>query len=150
VLDGHRGTEPNANGEARAMSLALSRACLAPDRVDYLNAHGTASRLGDAAELEAVAQVFRAGLPRLRVNSTKALTGHALSAAGVIEAVATLIQMNEGFLHPNPNLDEPMRSDVGFVRKVREAADVRIAMSNSFGFGGINTSILFARSTYPS
>lgn len=146
VLDGNRGTEPSVAGEARAISLALERAGLAPDRVDYLNAHGTASRLGDEVELEAAAVVFGAALPRLRVNSTKALTGHTLTAAGVVEAIATLIQMNEGFLHPNPNLDEPMRTDVAFVGREREIADVKIAMSNSFGLGGINTSVLFARS----
>lgn len=145
VLDGSRGTDPSAEGEARAMSLALARAGVAPSRIDYVNAHATASWLGDEAELAAIERVFGTA-PGPWVNSTKPLVGHTLSAAGVVEALATLIQMNEGFLHPNPNLDEPIRPGVRLVGTTCEPVRAELALSNSFGFGGINTSIVLARS----
>lgn len=146
VLDGNRGTDPSVDGEARAMSLALERAGVPPERIDYVNAHGSASRRGDEVELQALARVFGASPPGPWVNSTKPITGHTLSAAGVVEAIATLIQMNEGFLHPNPNLDEPMRCGARLVGRTCEAVRAELALSNSFGFGGINTSIVLARS----
>lgn len=146
VLDGNRSTDPNVEGEVRAMAIALERAGITADQVDYVNAHGTASRLGDEAEIAALDRVFGAAKPGPWVNSTKAITGHTLTAAGVVEAIATLIQMNEGFLHANINLDEPMRSRVRLVGTRGEPANVKIALSNSFGFGGINTSIVLAKS----
>jgi malonyl-ACP decarboxylase len=144
VLDGTRGTDPSVEGEARAMTLALARAGVPAERIDYVNAHATASRLGDEVELAALERVFGAASPWL--NSTKAITGHTLSAAGVVEAIATLIQMSEGFIHPNPNLDDPMRTRCRLAGKTHEHAQAAIALSNSFGFGGIHTSIVLARS----
>jgi malonyl-ACP decarboxylase len=148
VLDGRRSTEPSAHGEASAMKKALADARIEPAKIDYLNAHGTASRIGDSTEIEAIADVLGADhLRRVWVNSTKGLVGHGLTAAGVTEAVATILQMREGFVHANKNLVNPLREGVRFAPAAESvAADLGIAMSNSFGFGGFNTSIVVSRS----
>ena len=141
-LDGTHTSEPSSEGEARAMKRALGDASLSPEDVDTINAHGTSSRLGDEAELEALVKVFGARSADLRVQSTKGILGHSLWSAGVLEAVALLTQMAESFIHPNVNLDEPIRDDVGLVGSRATSPGPRVALSNSFGFGGINTSIL--------
>jgi malonyl-ACP decarboxylase len=147
ALDGNRSADPHPGGQARAMRAALLQAGLGPDDLHYLNAHATASQLGDEVELTALADVLGAARERIWLNSTKALTGHALTAAGVVEAVATILQMDGGFVHPNPSLVTPLRPDFRFAGD--KAADARIdaAMSNSFGFGGFNTSVVLKRST---
>jgi malonyl-ACP decarboxylase len=139
-LDGTHFPEPSRDGEIRAMRLALSATGLGAHEVDYVNAHGTASPLGDVTELAALEAVFAESTPW--INSTKAFTGHCLSAAGAVEMVATILQMRGGFLHPNPNLDDPLPSRMRFVPKASLETAARIALSNSFGFGGFNTSIL--------
>jgi malonyl-ACP decarboxylase len=144
TLDGNHAADPSVAGEARAMRLALDKAGLRPEEVDYLNAHGTASAAGDEAECQAIRQVFgEQGRPA--VNATKALVGHAYSAAGMVEAIATVLQMRHGFLHPNPNLDEPIDGRLRFVGKRAEPADIRCALSNSFGFGGINSCVVLRK-----
>ena len=142
VLDGNRLIDPNPAGEAQAMRQALQTANLAPADVDYVNAHGTSSVLGDATEIMALKEVFGEALPKLWLNSTKSLTGHCLTAAGTIEAIATVIQMKGGFVHPNVNLEQPMDDTCRFVGRQNQAATIDIALSNSFGFGGINSSIV--------
>jgi malonyl-ACP decarboxylase len=144
VLDGNHAAQPNAEGEERAMRGALRLAGLEAAHVGYVNAHGTSSPAGDRAECEAMRAVFR-DEPRPRVNSTKALVGHTLYAAGVVELVATVLQMEQGFLHPNPNLDEPIDGQLKFVGKEAEAAAFDYALSNSFGFGGVNSTAVVAR-----
>ncbi len=144
-LDGNRLTNPNPTGEARAMRQALYTAGLSPEDVAYLNTHGTASVLGDEAEIAAIKEVFDQTASEIWLNSTKSLTGHCLTAAGAIEAIATIIQMNEDFLHPNLNLEDPMDETCRFVGGQSQPATINIAMSNSFGFGGINSSIIFKR-----
>lgn len=145
VLDGRRSTEPSVLGEAIAMKRALADAGVGVDELSYVNAHGTASRIGDETELEAIAEVLGDRLPRVWVSSTKGLVGHGLSAAGVIEAVATLVQMRDGFVHANKNLANPLREGVRFAPAESASADLPIAMSNSFGFGGFSSSIVLAR-----
>jgi 3-oxoacyl-[acyl-carrier-protein] synthase-1 len=112
--------------------------------VDYLNTHGTATPLGDIVELDAVREVFGAAVPPL--SSTKALTGHSLGAASVHEAIYSLVMMNDGFMAGSANIDtlDPRAEGFPILRASREARPVTV-MSNSFGFGGTNASLVFAR-----
>lgn len=144
-LDGNRLTDPNPLGEAKAMQQALRGAGIAPDKVEYINTHGTSSVMGDEAEIAAINAVFGDVAPPPWLNSTKSLTGHCLTAAGVIEAIATVIQMTEGFLHPNLNLDNPLDMACRFVGTQQQPATIANALSNSFGFGGINSAILLRK-----
>ncbi|MEM7393660.1 MAG: beta-ketoacyl synthase N-terminal-like domain-containing protein, partial [Verrucomicrobiota bacterium] len=141
-LDGNRLSDPNPEGEARAMGKAIDAAGLSIDDIDTVNAHGTSSVAGDAAEIEALKAVFGARLPEIPINATKGLTGHGLYAAGLIEAVASLIQLRRGFLHPNRNLDNPMDPEIRFVGPAAEPFAGRSVLSNAFGFGGINTAVV--------
>jgi malonyl-ACP decarboxylase len=144
ALDASAAPAPSAEGEARAMRQALQEAGLEPDAIDTINAHGTSSKAGDGVELEAIHSVFGEHTKSLRVQSTKGLIGHTLWAAGVIEALALLVQMQGGFVHPNANLMEPIRDDRGLVGGEAMTPGPTVAMSNSFGFGGINTSLVIA------
>ncbi|MDI3263130.1 MAG: beta-ketoacyl synthase N-terminal-like domain-containing protein [Fulvimonas sp.] len=139
--DGADMVAPSGEGAARCMRMALA-ALDAP--VDYLNTHGTATALGDIVELEAVREVFGSAVPPL--SSTKALSGHALGAASVHEAIYCLLMMAGGFVAGSANLDRPDPRTAGFpiLRETREAT-LRTVMSNSFGFGGTNASLVFAR-----
>ncbi|HEY3366504.1 MAG TPA: beta-ketoacyl synthase N-terminal-like domain-containing protein [Symbiobacteriaceae bacterium] len=145
VLDGNRSSDPNEEGEARAMQKALQKAGEAAEAVDYINAHGTSTPAGDIAELRAIRRVFQEHTARIWINSTKGLVGHCLYSAGVVEAAATIVQLCEGFVHPNANLQEPCDTGFRFAGLSACPAGSRIALSNSFGFGGINTSIVLAR-----
>lgn len=144
-LDGNRLTDPNAMGEAEAMRRALQSAGVSSGAVDYINTHGTSSQLGDEAEIAAIRELFGEAAGSIWLNSTKSLTGHCLTAAGVIEAVATIIQMKEGFLHPNLNLKRPLDATCRFVGPQSQPAAIQVALSNSFGFGGINTAVLLRK-----
>ncbi|RII13439.1 Polyketide biosynthesis malonyl-ACP decarboxylase PksF [Streptomyces sp. YIM 130001] len=139
-LDARRGTAPDAAGQAAAMRAALSTAGLTPDDIDYVNAHGTGSVLGDETEAASVRQVF-GSRTSYRVNSTKPLTGHGLAAAGLIEAVAVIGQLRAGAVHPNPNLEHAI-TDLPLVGRTAEPRPLRTALSNSFAFGGINASVV--------
>ncbi|MDR3602273.1 MAG: beta-ketoacyl synthase N-terminal-like domain-containing protein [Desulfosporosinus sp.] len=145
VLDGNRLSDPNEAGEIRAMEIALSQAQINAIDVSYINTHGTSSPKGDETELKAIRKVFKRKTSDIWINATKGFTGHCLYSAGVIEAIATIIQMNEGFVHPNINLDNPIEYDFKFCGKELSQADIQIALSNSFGFGGINTSLVLQR-----
>jgi len=146
-LDGNSQADPDAGGEAAVMAEALRRAGVPAGQVDYVNTHGTGSRLGDETELAALHKVFGDDFGRPWLNATKGLTGHCLCAAGVVEAVATLIQLREGFVHPNVNLDRPIDAAARFAGPSPEPAGLRVALSNGFGFGGINTSVVFTGAT---
>jgi malonyl-ACP decarboxylase len=142
LLDGNRLSNPSEKGEARVMELALDRCGLVPEDIDYINAHGTSSPLGDETELKAIEHVWKDNVKNVWINSTKGLIGHCLYAAGVMEAIASIIQMKEGFLHPNQNLVHPIQKGFRFVGNEAEERQIDTAISNSFGFGGINTSIV--------
>ncbi len=144
LLDGNHLPNPSARGEAKVMAEALRRAGLAPGQIDYLNAHGTGSLLGDATEAEAICEVFQDHASRLWINSTKSLTGHCLSSAGAVEAIATIVQMREGFVHPNLNLEKPI-AGCRFCGPAAAPCRIDAALSNSFGFGGINTCVAFVK-----
>ena len=143
-LDGNSLADPREEGEARVMADAIRRAGLQPRHIDYVNAHGTASRLGDETEVRALRRAFGAAFAGPWINSTKGLTGHCLGAAGVVEAVATVIQMRAGFVHPNLGLARPIDTGCRFVGARAEPATIDFALSNGFGFGGFNTSVVLA------
>ena len=141
-------TQPDDEGKgaARAMAMALEDASLAPDAVHYINAHGTSTPLGDQAETRAMKRVFGDHAKRLAVSSTKSQLGHTLGASGGIELVVCSLTMSRGVIAPTINLDTPdPECDLDYVPKVARQAKVDVAMSNSFGFGGHNASLVLAR-----
>ena len=142
-LDGNALADPREEGEARVMAAAIRRAGLEPRDVSYVNTHGTASPLGDETEVRALHRVLGRSVARPWINSTKSLAGHCLCAAGVLEAVATVAQMRGGFVHPNPHLTRPIDDELRFTGPRAEDAEIEVALSNSFGFGGFNSSLLF-------
>ena len=145
TLDANKSANPSVEGEIRAMRQALSQANLSPNEIDYLNSHGSSSALGDDTEIQAIEQVFGDHITQLWINATKGLTGHCLYAAGMIEAIATLVQMQHGFVHPNQNLNNPNHDKARFVGNSAQPAAIKHAVSNSFGFGGINSAIVLSR-----
>ncbi|MGX1615517.1 beta-ketoacyl-[acyl-carrier-protein] synthase family protein [Micromonospora chalcea] len=144
--DAHHPTTPRPDGAgaARCMRLAVRDAGLAPGDIGYVNAHGTSTRAGDAAELAALADVYGAHPPPL--SSTKGVTGHMLGVSGVIEAAIGVEALRRGLLPPTHNLDEPERDgEVDHIRERARATAVDAVLSNSFGFGGHNVSLVLAR-----
>jgi malonyl-ACP decarboxylase len=142
-LDANNRADPDPDGETRVMSSALADAGVDGGRVDYVNAHATATPAGDAAELRALRRVLNGSRPW--VNSTKGMVGHTLTAAGAIEAVATVVQMTNGFVHPNPTLQQPADDGLRLVGDRAVDTSIRCAMSNSFSFGGFNSSLVMIR-----
>lgn len=149
TADAHHVTEPAQNGEgaARAMRLALERARLAPTDVHYINAHGTATPAGDRAEIAAIKSVFGEAAYRVPVSSTKGATGHMLGAGGTAEAIFCIKAMQEGIIPPTINYDYPdPECDLDVVpNEARRAGPLDVTMSNSFGFGGHNVSLVLRR-----
>lgn len=138
--------DEQGTGAAKAMEFAMRDAQLAPDRIGYINAHGTSTPLGDAAEVAAVKRVFGAHATNVSVSSTKSVTGHTLGAAGGIESVATILAIQRGVLPPTINLENPDEGfDLDFVPNTAKERKVDYAINNSFGFGGHNTSMIFAK-----
>ena len=138
--------EPEAVGVARMMSRALDRAGVDPDRVGYVNAHGTATPHNDAAETKAIRAVFGAHAERLCVSSIKSMVGHTLGAAGAIELAATVCGMRGGFIPPTANYTErDPQCDLDYVPNEARDAKINVAISNSFAFGGHNASIAIRR-----
>lgn len=148
-LDGNSSSNPSVDGEAAAMLAAIAGSGLALSEIGYVNAHGSSSPLGDRTEAEAIRYVFGDLASRVWINATKGLTGHCLQSAGVVEIIATILQMREGFIHPNRNLQEPVRAGLRFSGPVSVDASIEAAISNSFGFGGINSSVVLARAQPP-
>lgn len=146
AMDGNHLPDSRAEGELRAMRGALEAAGLTAEAVDYVNAHATSTPLGDETECAALRTLLGARAGAVRVNATKGLIGHCLSAAGVVETVACLLQLEGGFLHPNRNLVEPIDPVLGFLGGQAEAARPRVALKNGFGFGGFNSSLVLAAS----
>jgi 3-oxoacyl-[acyl-carrier-protein] synthase II len=141
-------TQPDEEGRgaARAMSRALEDAGLAPDAVQYVNAHGTSTPLGDKAETAAVKRVFGPHAQRLAISSTKSQLGHTLGASGGIELVVCALTIQRGLIAPTINLENPDPDcDLDYTPRVAREARVDVAMSNSFGFGGHNASLILAR-----
>ncbi len=136
----------DGNGAARCMEAAIRDAGLNPDDVDYINAHGTSTMLGDVAETRAIKTVFGEHASKLLVSSTKSTTGHLLGAAGAVEAVFTVKALQEQVAPPTINLENPGEGcDLDYVANEARQADLNVAISNSFGFGGTNGSVLFRK-----
>ena len=142
--DAHHLTQPTVDGPARAMRAALRDAGIAPEEIGYINAHGTGTPGNDPVETRAIRAVFGAHANRLAVSSTKSLHGHALGAAGALEAVATLLALQRGILPPTANYNEPdPECDLDYIPNQPRAAQVDAALSNSFAFGGLNAVLAF-------
>ena len=134
--------QPSGEGAVRCMQQAIADV---DGPVDYLNTHGTSTPLGDTRELEAIQEVFGDALPRM--SATKSMTGHALGAAGVNEAIYSLLMMESDFIAPSINIErlDPGAEDFPIVRETVENAGLNLVMSNSFGFGGTNSALVFQR-----
>ena len=143
--DAYHMTLPSGDGAERCMRAALGNADLAPTDVGYVNAHGTSTMAGDRAESDAIKGVFGSHAQSLPVSSTKSMTGHLLGGAGGVEAIFAVLAMHEGMLPPTINLDTPGEGcDLDYVANTARAAKPGAVMSNSFGFGGTNGTVLFA------
>jgi 3-oxoacyl-[acyl-carrier-protein] synthase II len=142
--DGNHITYPSVEGMVQCIRLALEDAEIEPERIDYVNAHGTSTEPGDIAESQAYLQVLGDSVP---ISSTKAHTGHTLGACGAIEAIFCLAMMRDGFMPNTRNLDEvdPRCAALNYVRNEPRSAKLNTVMSNNFAFGGINTSLIFRR-----
>ncbi|HEX3498719.1 MAG TPA: beta-ketoacyl synthase N-terminal-like domain-containing protein, partial [Stellaceae bacterium] len=145
--DAHHVTAPaeDGNGAFRSMRNALKRAKLSPDQIDYINAHGTSTPLGDEIELGAVKRLFGKHAYKLSMSSTKSAIGHLLGAAGSVEAIFSILAMRDGIAPPTLNLENPSEGcDIDLVPKQAKERKIRHVLSNSFGFGGTNASLIFA------
>ena len=139
---------PCADGEGatRAMTWAMEDAGVTPEEVDYINAHGTSTRLNDSAETLAIKKTFGEQAYRIPISATKSMIGHPFGAAGALESVACLESMRHGIIHPTINYEHPdPECDLDYVPNQARRADVRVALKNSFGFGGQNVCLLFKR-----
>ncbi len=137
---------PEGAGAQKAIKKALASARLDPERIGYINAHGTSTQTGDIAETIAVKKVFGDHARKLAMSSTKSMTGHTLGAAGGIEGALTALAIRHGILPPTINLDDPdPECDLDYVPNSARAVQVDAAMSSSFGFGGTNSTLVFKR-----
>jgi 3-oxoacyl-[acyl-carrier-protein] synthase II len=146
--DAYHMTSPpeDGAGAARCMTNALRDAGLNPEQVQYINAHGTSTSAGDKAEVAAVKSVFGEHAYKLAVSSTKSMTGHLLGAAGAVEAIFSILALRDQVAPPTINLDNPDEGcDLDFVAHQAKAMALDVVLSNSFGFGGTNGSLVFSR-----
>jgi len=144
--DAHHMTDPDPAGAARCMRNALKDAGIAPEEVDYINAHGTSTPVGDISETKAIKETFGEHAYKLAVSSTKSMTGHLLGAAGGVEAVICALALQNGKLPPTINLDnQDPECDLDYVPNTPREANIQIALSNSFGFGGHNATVILKK-----
>ncbi|MBR5074765.1 MAG: beta-ketoacyl-ACP synthase II [Bacteroidales bacterium] len=148
--DAHHITAPHPEGMGakQAMTVALKRAGVKPEEVDYINVHGTSTHLGDIAELKAIAEVFGDSVYNINISSTKSMTGHLLGAAGAVEAMACIHAINSGIIPPTINhfTDDPeIDAKLNLTFNVPQKRDVKVALSNTFGFGGHNSTMIFGK-----
>jgi nodulation protein E len=144
TADAHHLTQPAVHGPARAMRGALREAGLEPEAIGYINAHGTGTPGNDPVESSAIREVFGAHADKIGVSSTKSMHGHALGAAGALEAIATILALHHGILPPTANFNEPdPECDLDYIPNQPRALRVEAALSNSFAFGGLNAVVCF-------
>jgi 3-oxoacyl-(acyl-carrier-protein) synthase len=137
---------PDGDGAARCMRRAVADAGLAPGQIDYINAHGTSTKFNDSIETKAIKAVFGEHARRVPISSTKSMTGHLLGAAGGVEAIASVLSIVHGILPPTINLEQPdPECDLDYVPNVARRVEVRNVLSNTFGFGGANASVVFKK-----
>lgn len=138
--------DPNAEGAYYSMKNAIEDAGVTPNDIDYINAHGTSTYYNDLNETIAINRLFKDKAKELKISSIKSMIGHALGAAGGIEAVATVLTIDTGIIPPTINLEEPdEKCDLDYVPNVMQKADIKYAISNSFGFGGTNATLVFKK-----
>ena len=146
--DAHHITSPSPDGDGayRSMSAAVKRAALSPSQIDYINAHGTSTQVGDEIELRAVERLMGDAAGALTMSSTKSSIGHLLGAAGAVEAIFTILAMRDQIAPPTLNLDHPsVETAIDLAPHVARPRRIDVALSNSFGFGGTNASLVFRR-----
>jgi len=144
--DAYHITQPTVEGPAAAIQAALEDAGLAPEPVGYINAHGTGTLANDVTETRAIRAVFGAHASKVAVSSTKSMHGHALGAAGAVEAVATLMALQDGVVPPTANYTAPdPECDLDVVPNAARECQVEAALSNAFAFGGLNAVLAFRR-----
>jgi 3-oxoacyl-[acyl-carrier-protein] synthase II len=146
--DAHHMTDPRADGSGVALCIeqAIAAAGISKESINYINAHATATLAGDLCEIEAIRKVFGPLADEIKINSTKSMIGHCLGAAGGLEAVATIQAIRTGMLHPTINLEDPEPSlgAIDAIPLFAKPHKVSVALSNSFGFGGHNSTLVFA------
>jgi 3-oxoacyl-[acyl-carrier-protein] synthase II len=148
--DGYHITSPPPDGEgaARCMRSALDNAGIEPDQIDYINAHGTSTPLNDLYETRAIKMIFGDAAHKVAVSSTKSMTGHLLGGAGGVETIFSALTIKDGIMPPTINFENPGEEcDLDYVPNTARKADVTYAMSNSFGFGGTNASLILKKFT---
>jgi len=139
-------TAPSVEGQARTIRDALADAGVSPEEVGYISAHGTSTPLNDVAETKAIKEVFGKSAHRIPISSLKSMTGHPLGAAGVMELAVTTLSLHHGWLHPTINLDDPVpECDLDYIPHQAREADVEVAVSNHFAFGGSNAVLVLRR-----
>jgi len=146
--DAYHITAPLENGEGAALAMrrALADAGLSPREVDYINAHGTSTPLNDKSETQAIKAVFGEAAYDVPISSTKSMIGHLLGAAGAVEAIVCIRAITDGIIPPTINYEHPdPECDLDYVPNIARRKPVRVAMSNSFGFGGHNACVIFRR-----
>ena len=146
--DAYHITMPSADGDGakRCMAMAIKDAGITPDKVDYINAHGTSTPPNDVIETRAIKELFGSHAAKLKISSTKSMTGHLLGAAGAVEGIYTVMAINEGVIPPTINLTNPdPECDLDYVPNKPVKHNVVYGLSNSFGFGGTNASLLFKK-----
>lgn len=137
---------PDGEGAARCMKMAIRDAGLTPEEVDYINAHGTSTPLNDVTETIAIKTVFGEHAKKIPISATKSMTGHLLGAAGSTEAIFTILSIRDGILPPTINYEEPdPECDLDYVPNQARRQDIRVGMSNAFGFGGTNATLIFKK-----
>jgi nodulation protein E len=146
--DAHHITQPCVEGPIKALRWALRDAALAPDRIHYINAHGTGTQANDVTETEAIRAVFAGHAAKLLVSSTKSMHGHTLGAAGAIEAIATLLALEHSLVPPTANFNLPDPAcDLDIVPNQARLAPIEFALSNTFAFGGLNATLVLRRAS---
>ena len=145
-FDAHDATAPAPEAEAYAMHTALENAGVKIEEVDYINAHGTSTKLNDACETKAIKLVFREQAYKIPISTTKSMIGHGITAAGAVEAIAAILVMNKGIIHPTINYETPDPAcDLDYVPNIARPTQVNVCMKNSFGLGGENCCLVFKR-----
>ncbi|MGQ9546897.1 MAG: beta-ketoacyl-ACP synthase II [Dehalococcoidia bacterium] len=145
-IDGFHITEPDWENQARCIRLALSDAGISPGELDYINAHGTSTSLNDVSETKAIKAALGEHSKKVPVSSNKSMIGHLLGAAGVVEAIFTVLTIRDGIIPPTINYETPdPECDLDYVPNIARKAQVNIALSNSFGFGGVNAALVFKK-----
>jgi 3-oxoacyl-[acyl-carrier-protein] synthase II len=145
-IDSFHITEPDSENQARCLKLALNDAGISPDEVDYINAHGTSTGLNDLSETKAIKAALGEHSRKVAISSNKSMIGHLLGAAGAVEAIFTVLTIRDGIIPPTTNLDAPdPECDLDYVPNQARVAEVNIALSNSFGFGGVNAALVLRK-----